>query len=475
MKTKNFIKKISIVFILFSLCYCDNYSQTEFEFRDIITGLDTPWEILWGKDNHIWLTERFGRISRLNPQTSEIQHLITINDVFMKDENGDPGERGLMGLELHPNFIDSPYVYTIYTYGNRNNTKIKVVRYIFDGKTLHSPIILLDNIKGAWNHNGARLLIDTSDMTMYISMGDAAETALSQNLNSLNGKILRMNLDGTIPKNNPFANSYVYSWGLRNPQGLVFANGKLYSSEHGPSTDDELNIIYKGRNYGWPNVNGYCDKPQEMQFCKDSNVVEPILSMTPQRTYAVCGIDYYNHNLIPEFKNSILIACLKDSKLVLAKLNENGDAVIEEKIYFEKQFGRLRDLCISPDGRIFIATSNRDGRGNPKQIDDRIIEIKPKTSSNSNKNEQGNIFNIKSNPAINSAHFVINNNSTNTNIKILDINGNNKRNLLLFGKNHNELIWDGFDNEGFQVAPGLYFAVINANGENYTIKFLLIR
>ncbi len=458
-----------------TLSFCKNYSQSEFEFRDVITNLDTPWEILWGEDNHIWLTERFGRISRLNPQTTEIQHLITINDVFMKDENGDPGERGLMGLVLHPNFTDSPYVYTVYTYGNRNNTKIKIVRFIFDGNQLHSPKILLDNIKGAWNHNGARLLIDKSDLTMYISTGDAAETALSQNLNSLNGKILRMNLDGTVPKDNPFPNSYVYSWGHRNPQGLVIAGGKLYSSEHGPNTDDELNIIYKGRNYGWPTVNGYCDKPQEIQFCKDSNVVEPILSMTPQRTYAVCGIDYYNHNLIPDFENSILITCLKDAKLVVAKLNEMGDAVLEEKIYFERQFGRLRDICISPDGRIFIATSNRDGRGDPKKNDDRIIEIKPKTSSNNSKNGQGNMLKIKSNPAINYAQFIIHNNLLNQMIKIVDVNGTLKRNLSFKESNVNEFIWDGLDNEGIPVPQGLYFAIMNVNDKNYSIKFILIR
>lgn len=338
--------------------------------RDVATNLDTPWEILWGPDDNIWMTERYGRISKVNPETGEVKELFLLKDVY------EDGERGLMGLALHPFFPDTPYVYTIYTYlGQKNETLIKVVRLEYKEEKLQSPTVIFDSIPGAWNHDGARLWID-DDLTMFVTMGDAAVPNRSQDMKSLNGKILRMKLDGSLPNDNPFPNSYVWSLGHRNPQGLVKYDGIMYSSEHGANTDDELNIILKGRNYGWPNVEGYCDKPSEKTFCEQNQVVEPIAAWTP--TIAVAGIDFYNHNLIPEWNNSILAVALKSSVLIQNKLSNDRLKVISQKKFFEYEFGRLRDLCISPDGRVFIATSNKDGRGSPKAQDDRIIEIKPK-------------------------------------------------------------------------------------------------
>ncbi len=374
--------KYTILFIFLLLLF-KNVESQELQIRDIVTGLDTPWEILWGSDNHIWLTERFGRISRLNPETAELQELIKLGDVF------EDGERGLMGMALHPDFINNPTVYTIYTYkGSSEATFIKLISLNFDGKKLHSPKTIFDSIPGAWNHDGARLWID-DDLTIFMSMGDAAVPNRSQQMNSLNGKILRMNIDGTVPPDNPFPNSYVWSLGHRNPQGLVKYDGVLYSSEHGANTDDELNIILKGRNHGWPIVEGFCDKTSEKTFCEQNKVVEPIVAWTP--TIAVAGIDIYMHNLIPEWNNSILAVALKSAVLVQNKLSEDRTKVISQTKYFENQFGRLRDLCISPDGRVFIATSNKDGRGNPKPQDDRIIEIKPKYL-NVNENNESNIY-----------------------------------------------------------------------------------
>lgn len=358
----------SILLLLFLFLLFQESKSQDLQLRDVLTGLDTPWEILWGPDNYIWLTERYGRISKVNPETGELQELISLTDVF------EDGERGLMGMALHPDFINYPKVYTIYTYKTQNNsTLIKLISLDYDGTKLHSPRIIFDSIPGAWNHDGARLWIDT-DLTIYISMGDAAVPDRSQQMNSLNGKILRMNLDGTIPQDNPFPNSYIWSLGHRNPQGLVKYEGILYSSEHGANTDDELNIILKGRNYGWPNVEGYCNTTNEKAFCGQNNVVEPIAAWTP--TIAVAGIDFYNHNAITEWNNSILAVALKSAVLVQNKLSEDRTKVVSQKMYFQNQFGRLRDLCISPDGRVFIATSNKDGRGNPKAQDDRIIEIK---------------------------------------------------------------------------------------------------
>jgi glucose/arabinose dehydrogenase len=341
--------------------------STKVDTQSVVTGLDTPWEILWGPDNHIWLTERFGRVSRLNPETGNLKKLVTIEEVYQESESG------LLGMALHPDFNKNPYVYLIYNYLENSDIQEKLVRYTFEDNELTSPKVLIEGIEGNSNHNGSRIVIDSLNR-LYFSTGDAGNTANSQDTNSLNGKILRMNLDGSIPEDNPFNNSLIWTYGHRNPQGLIIApNGIMYSSEHGPASDDEMNIIEKGRNYGWPDVMGYCDESSEMDFCQKNNVKEPIAAWTP--TLAVAGIEHYHHDSIPEWNNSILMTTLKESELVQLKLSENGKKISEEKRWFDNWFGRLRDVAISPGGKVYLAVSNRDGRGNPQTFDDRIIEF----------------------------------------------------------------------------------------------------
>jgi glucose/arabinose dehydrogenase len=209
-------------------------------------------------------------------------------------------------------------------------------------------------------------LLITPDLKLFITTGDAANQSLPQNTNAVNGKILRLNLDGSIPADNPVAGNPYWSFGHRNAQGLVFANNIMYSSEHGPSNDDEINIIEKGRNYGWPTVQGYCDLSGEIAFCSVNNVKEPIKAWTP--TAAVCGLDYYNSNLIPQWKNSLLMVALKNARLYQMKLDGNFTSITESNEYFTNSYGRMRDVCISPSGKVYICTSNG---GNS----DRIIEI----------------------------------------------------------------------------------------------------
>jgi glucose/arabinose dehydrogenase len=339
---------------------------TEVDTNSVVNGLDTPWEILWGPDDHIWLTERGGKISRLDPVSGEISELISIAEVYER------GESGLLGMALHPDFETEPYVYVVYTYLDPD-IREKLVRFTYAGGVLTSPLTLLDGIDGASNHDGSRLVID-QDHKLFMTTGDGANTSLSQDLASLSGKVLRLNLDGSVPDDNPIAGSYVWSWGHRNAQGLVISPlGLMYSSEHGPANDDEVNIIEKGRNYGWPEVEGYCDLPGEAQFCADSNVMEPIAAWTP--TLAVAGTDFYHHSAIPEWQNTVLVTSLKASSLTALKLSTDGRSVLEEETFFEDWFGRLRDICISPDGRVFLAVSNRDGRGTVRAGDDRIVEI----------------------------------------------------------------------------------------------------
>jgi len=346
---------------------------TSIDTISIITSLDTPWEILWGPDNYIWFTERSGKVSRLNPTTGTREILITIAGVHEESESG------LLGMTLDRSFPAQPYVYLVYNYLLSGNIRERIVRYTYADNVLKDPMTLLENIIGSVNHNGSRVAIGP-DNKLYMTTGDAQNTSNAQDLNSVNGKILRMNLDGSIPSDNPTNNSYVWTFGHRNPQGLVFTpNGKLYSSEHGPDNDDELNLIEKGRNYGWPDVQGFCDGASEMALCTSWNVREPLYSWTP--TLAVTGIDYYNNAAIPEWKGCILMTSLKASKLVSLKLSSDGTGITGVNDWLVNTFGRLRDICIAPDGRIFLAVSNKDGRGTPKTGDDRIVQIKARLNT----------------------------------------------------------------------------------------------
>ncbi|UEG51806.1 PQQ-dependent sugar dehydrogenase [Mucilaginibacter daejeonensis] len=330
----------------------DNGSQAgnaDLDAKVLTDRLTFPWEILWGPDNMLWMTERGGKISRVDPSNGQVSPLVTVPDVKAQ------GEGGLLGMVLHPDFGSTPQVFVAYNYDKNGTYTEKIVRYTYSGGTLNSPVVLLDNIPAANNHNGCRLAI-SPDRKLFITTGDATSASQAQNAGSLSGKILRLNLDGSIPSDNPTSGNPIWTLGHRNPQGLVFANDRLYSSEHGNTTDDEVNIIQKGRNYGWPNVEGYCSTGNEPAFCSTNNVAEPIQAWSP--TIAPSGIDYYNNDAIPQWKNSLLLAVLKDSQLLQLKLSASSDKVETVNPFYKGTYGRMRDVAISPDGKVYIITSN---------------------------------------------------------------------------------------------------------------------
>jgi glucose/arabinose dehydrogenase len=327
--------------------------------RTVASQLSYPWEIIWGPDDHIWMTERGGRISRIEPRTGDVRELLTISEVRSN------GEGGLLGMALHPSFDQQPYVYVVYNYDRNGSYLEKVVRYTYGNNTLNSPQVLLDNINAAGIHNGSRLLI-SSDNKLWITTGDASNSQDAQRTNIPNGKVLRINLDGSIPADNPFPGNPVWSYGHRNPQGLVFAHNRLYASEHGPNVEDEVNIIERQRNYGWPAVNGPCDESGETSFCNQNNVQPPIWS-SGNSTVATSGMDHYNNERIPQWSNSLLLTTLKSQRLYQLQLSADGQQVTGSRTWFNNAFGRLRDVCVSPAGRVYLCTSN----GN----NDRVIEI----------------------------------------------------------------------------------------------------
>jgi PQQ-dependent dehydrogenase (s-GDH family) len=395
-------------------------------------SLQNPWEITWGPDNFIWCTQRTGKIvSRINPTNGTIQNLVTISNVFTST-----GQDGLLGLALHPNLLTTePYVYLAYTYlfnagGNElTRRRARIVRYTYNqnpsSPLLSNELILLDNLPASNDHNSGRLKI-TQDLKLLYTIGDQGknqfgnkcDTIRSQYVDFLEGKILRINLDGTAPMDNPFAcdcNSlrrYIFSLGHRNPQGIVQSStGKIYSCEHGPKTDDECNLIVAGGNYGWPNVagkkdgkyyrlgkwrdstncaginfNDYVDPPPrriERTF-GDANFIQPIKTLftvdTPYTfftgsnaylywpTIAPSSIDIYETGPIAVFNNCLLVTSLKQGRLYRLQLDATGNSVVGDTATFCKSQNRYRDICFSADKtKIYIACDNTGQTSGPTQ------------------------------------------------------------------------------------------------------------
>ena len=338
---------------------------------EVADSLKVPWDIQFLDDHQIIYTEIGGAISKLNLHTGQKKQLYHVPDVYQKRT------LGLLGMCLSPDMKTQPYVFISYTTKNDNGIFSKLVRLTLKNDTLINPEIL-QTIAGSTGHNGARLAF-AKDGKLLWATGDAHSKTFAQDSTSLNGKILRLNIDGTIPKDNPFKNSYVYAWGFRNMQGLTVAdNGNIYTSEHGDAIEDEINLIKPLQNYGWPQIEGMHDLPEEIAIAEKHQRTEPIKSWTP--VIAPAGLKYYDGATIPEWKNSLLLVTLKNQSLRALKLNDNGDQIIDEQIFLEKYFGRIRAVTVSPSGDVYLATSNQDWNpqpGFPKPNDDRILKLSP--------------------------------------------------------------------------------------------------
>jgi glucose/arabinose dehydrogenase len=353
--------------------------RIDYTTRDVAVELNVPWEIRWGHDGWIWFTERAGYFKKVHPDSGIVKNLLFESEVHSL------AEWGMLGFDFHPDFPDSPFVYIAYTYADSTSKADtilyweKIVRYTYSEDTLADKHTIFDKIRAYDAHNGARVVVGP-DRKLYVSTGETYYSPeLAQMDESPNGKVLRLNLDGSIPNDNPWAGSPVWTKGHRNPQGLTFSSdGTLYESEHGDFTDDEVNIIHRGRNYGWPMTQGFCDTPEEAVICTDSNVVEPLMNWTP--TIAPSGMELYEHDRFPEWKNSLLLTSLKDESLWQLILDSTKKKIINwQKYHIELTTGdttvfarRLRDVCFSPDGRIFVSTSNI---WSPEWRPDRIFEI----------------------------------------------------------------------------------------------------
>ena len=340
-------------------------ASAPFDATTLVSGLSTPWDLVWGPDSMIWVSERGGTISRVDPKNGN-------RTVAGKLDVRESGESGLMGIAFDPDFAHSPFVYAMHSYDAGGSIGNRLVRMRWDGRTLGEPSVLLDGIAGAGIHDGSRIAVGP-DKLLYVSTGDAGQSEHAQNRESLNGKILRLSLDGRAAPGNPFGDR-IWSFGHRNPQGLVFhpTTGVLYETEHGPSDNDEINVITRGANYGWPDVHGKCDDDSERAFCASHSVVEALWTWTP--TIAPAGADFYMSDRIPGWKGSLLFTALSGA-LYRATLSADGKTVTAVEKMLSGEYGRLRDVLVGPSGEIYLATSNRDGRGSPRSGDDRILKL----------------------------------------------------------------------------------------------------
>jgi aldose sugar dehydrogenase len=331
----------------------------------LVSGLEAPWALDFAPDGRIFLTERGGRIRIIQDGKLLSQPWLTL-DVAAT------GEAGLLGLALDPGFAQNGFVYVAYTTRAGAGLQNRLVRLREDPATGQGVLdrVLLEGISGNGNHDGGRVKFGP-DGKLYWTMGDAQNSAAAQDRTSLNGKILRLNPDGTIPADNPFPGSPVYSFGHRNPQGLAWqpGTGRLYATEHGPSgvpscCHDELNFIEPGNNYGWPTIIGDQTRP---------GLVTPVLQSGATETWAPSGATFVT---MGPWAGSLLFAGLRGESLYRVVLDpaDPRRVILFERL-LEKQYGRLRDVEQGPNGALYVLTSNLDGRGTPTPDGDLVLRL----------------------------------------------------------------------------------------------------
>lgn len=339
----------------------DTSSQFPYKIEIVAENLKVPWAMDISEDGTIYFTERNGNIRKIKDGVLLPEPLLSLKEPFISQ-----GESGLHGLVLDPDFIKNHYIYILYTYKEGDVLYNRIVRLKEEDNTAIEETVIFDKIPGGITHNGGRIKIGP-DRKLYVTTGDIGNSELSQDKNSLGGKILRLELDGSIPADNPFINSAVYSLGFRNPQGLAWSTDNvMYATEHGADAKDEINVIVPGGNYGWPIYAGN-------EGADYINFKRPLVSSGTE-TWAPAGLAYINQG---PFNGQLLAATLRGNRLVAVTLSEDGKEADAINTWFYGKYGRLRDVYQGGDGSIYILTSNTDGRGLPQSNDDKIIRLIP--------------------------------------------------------------------------------------------------
>lgn len=421
--------------------------EERFSMRVIATGLSAPWEIAWGPDNQLWIAERTGRVVRVDPATGALVPALSLTDLHSTS-----AQDGLLGLALHPQLgqsLGADFVYLAFTYDADASAELarraKIVRYTYDPATqsLGSPQVLVEGLPASDEHNAGRLIFGP-DNHLYYSSGDQGHNQYNnkclpiraqdlptqldldnKDLATYQGKILRLALDGSVPETNPTLaglRTHIFSYGHRNALGLAFGpDGKLYASEQGPMSDDELNLISAGKNYGWPHVVGYRDDyayaynnwsasaPQTCDTLSYSDYVLPDSVpkqpestwngdyVTPLRTFytvdnsfefvdqtcaedpSICwptvapsSLDVYDpgDNGLQTWGTALLVPSVKKGSVLRVRLGANGELTEGNTTELFKTQNRYRDLALAPSKRTFYVVTDNEGSttgamGNP--------------------------------------------------------------------------------------------------------------
>jgi len=342
-------------------------SGVSYRVEVVAEGLCMPWSICFLPNGRILVSERAGSLrlienGKLRPEP-----------IAVPDEISPFGEAGLMGIAIDPKFADNHFVYLCYSYSPAKDKYLtRVSRFKEQNNQLSDRKIVFDGIPVDKIHDGGRIRFGP-DGKLYITTGDIGKKELAQDLKSLAGKILRINSDGTIPADNPFKDSPIYSYGNRNPQGIDWhpITGKLFATEHGPSEfdaphgGDEVNIIEPGKNYGWPVIHHRMRK---------EGMITPLLEYTP--AIAPSGASFYRGNAFPEFRNNYFFANLagKHIRRVIFDSKEPHKVVGEERLA-DGKFGRLRDVVEGPDGALYFSSNSNWGDEEKRQ--NKIFRIVP--------------------------------------------------------------------------------------------------
>lgn len=341
-------------------------SSVSWKVEEVATDLEVPWSIVFTSPTRMLVTERPGRVRVIENGQLLAAPLHTFSEVVSQSEEG------LMGLAVDPEYAANRFLYFSLAYQKNNQMVVKIVRLTDEGTQLTNPVTILDDIPAAQYHAGNRLKFGP-DGKLYSTTGDATDRELAQNMNSLAGKILRLNPDGSIPEDNPFPNSLIYSVGHRNPQGLDWhpLTGQLLATEHGPSLfdgpagGDELNAITAGGNYGWPLVSH--DRRRD-------GTTAPLLVYTPAEAPG-SGM-FYRSDTLPQFKNNYFFGALKGEGVIRVVVDDtDATTILSQEKLFLNEYGRIREVVEGIDGSIYFSTSNKDGRGRVRTGDDKILRI----------------------------------------------------------------------------------------------------
>lgn len=341
--------------------------EQPFRVEVIARDLRVVWSIVFAPGDRILFTERPGRVRVIEKGKLREEPLLTLTDVDAS------GKLGAMGLTLHPRFARNHWLYLAYSYRDDSGPHVRVVRYREDKNSLTDRQVILENIPAYTNHAGCRLRFGP-DGKLYVTTGDANQPDQAQNRASLAGKVLRLNDDGSVPADNPFIGQAgirpeIWSYGHRNVQGIDWqpGTGALFETEHGPAAGDEINIIERGKNYGWPVAHHDRSEPE---------MVSPLLVYNPLPAIAPASGMFYRGKAFPQYRGDFLVGCLRGECVLRVRLD--GNKVVSQERLLEKAYGRIREVAEAPDGTIYFSTSQFDPpEGKPRTEYDQILRIVP--------------------------------------------------------------------------------------------------